>query len=54
MEPMVRTVRAPRLVYKQALDVKITMATTLWIQLRKTWPSLYGALEPEEAGHCGR
>ncbi|KAL3459661.1 hypothetical protein BJX64DRAFT_301114 [Aspergillus heterothallicus] len=34
-------------------DIEITVATTLWNKLRKTWPSLYGGLEPEEIGLLG-
>ncbi|KAL3482822.1 hypothetical protein BJX62DRAFT_245495 [Aspergillus germanicus] len=34
-------------------DIEITVATTLWNKLRKTWSSLYGALEPEEIGLLG-
>ncbi|KAJ0423291.1 hypothetical protein BJY00DRAFT_321945 [Aspergillus carlsbadensis] len=34
-------------------DIEITVATTLWNKLRKTWPGLYGALEPEEIGLLG-
>ncbi|KAL4738856.1 hypothetical protein BDV11DRAFT_205589 [Aspergillus similis] len=31
-------------------DIEITVATTLWNKLRKTWPDLYGSLEPQEIG----
>ncbi|KAL4925286.1 uncharacterized protein BDV17DRAFT_300448 [Aspergillus undulatus] len=34
-------------------DVKITVATTLWNKLRKTWPDMYGSLDPEEIGLLG-
>ncbi|KAL2812327.1 hypothetical protein BJX63DRAFT_421888 [Aspergillus granulosus] len=34
-------------------DIKITVATTLWNKLRKTWLSLYGAFEPEVIGLLG-
>ncbi|KAL4948111.1 hypothetical protein BDW69DRAFT_203797 [Aspergillus filifer] len=34
-------------------DVKITVATTLWNKLRKTWPGLYGTLDPEAIGLLG-
>ncbi|KAL4909501.1 hypothetical protein BDW74DRAFT_187585 [Aspergillus multicolor] len=31
-------------------DIEITVATTLWNRLRKTWPDLYGTLEPQQIG----
>ncbi|RDW78827.1 uncharacterized protein DSM5745_05679 [Aspergillus mulundensis] len=31
-------------------DIEVTVATTLWNKLRKTWPGLYGSLEPQEIG----
>ncbi|KAL2859224.1 hypothetical protein BJX68DRAFT_261671 [Aspergillus pseudodeflectus] len=34
-------------------DIEITVATTLWNKLRKTWPGVYGALEPVELGLLG-
>ncbi|KAL4976284.1 hypothetical protein BDW66DRAFT_151228 [Aspergillus desertorum] len=34
-------------------DIKITVATTLWNKLRKTWPDLYGTLDPEAIGLLG-
>ncbi|KAL5342263.1 hypothetical protein BJX70DRAFT_410917 [Aspergillus crustosus] len=33
--------------------IKITVATTLWNKLRKTWPELYGPLEPQDIGLLG-
>ncbi|PYH42961.1 uncharacterized protein BP01DRAFT_403856 [Aspergillus saccharolyticus JOP 1030-1] len=34
-------------------DIEITVATTLWNKLRKTWPAIYGSLEAQEVGLLG-
>ncbi|RAH51302.1 uncharacterized protein BO95DRAFT_458653 [Aspergillus brunneoviolaceus CBS 621.78] len=34
-------------------DIEITVATTLWNKLRKTWPAIYGSLEAQKVGLLG-
>ncbi|KAL4797547.1 hypothetical protein BDV19DRAFT_387350 [Aspergillus venezuelensis] len=34
-------------------EIEVTVATTLWNKLRKTWPDVYGSLEPQEIGLLG-
>ncbi|PYI36062.1 hypothetical protein BP00DRAFT_308050, partial [Aspergillus indologenus CBS 114.80] len=34
-------------------DLEITVATTLWNKLRKTWPAIYGSLEVQKVGLLG-
>ncbi|KAL4805214.1 hypothetical protein BDV18DRAFT_153020 [Aspergillus unguis] len=34
-------------------EIEITVATTLWNKLRKTWPAIYGSLEAQDIGLLG-
>jgi hypothetical protein len=34
-------------------DIEVTVATTLWNKLRKTWPAIYGSLEAQNIGLLG-